>query len=172
MTVALPNRQGASIEALVIKKQLLTPDIVHLVLEYETQFSPLSFNLKRPDGLARSYSIANIQLPKNTPEFHIRRLPHGQFSSWVYDELEIGAQLAISEAQGSCHYLPQREEQPLMPTLWRKSIRDLSTFFIFHRLLKRLAVKTEIDSLPACWRLTDNRPPQMQSISSSLFVAR
>lgn len=42
MTVALPNRQGASIEALVIKKQLLTPDIVHLVLEYETQFSPLS----------------------------------------------------------------------------------------------------------------------------------
>ncbi|HEY8219679.1 MAG TPA: 2Fe-2S iron-sulfur cluster binding domain-containing protein, partial [Methylobacter sp.] len=28
MTVALPNQQGASIDAVVIKKQLLTPDIV------------------------------------------------------------------------------------------------------------------------------------------------
>jgi ferredoxin-NADP reductase len=32
----------------------------------------------------------------------------------VYDELEVGAQLTISEAQGSCHYLPGRAEQPLM----------------------------------------------------------
>ena len=117
MTVALPNRQGASIEAVVIKKQLLTPDIVHLVLEYKTQFNFFAgqfVNLKRPDGLTRSYSIANIPLSKNTLDFHIRRLPNGQFSSWVYDELEVGAQLTISEAQGSCHYLPGRAEQPLM----------------------------------------------------------
>jgi NAD(P)H-flavin reductase/ferredoxin len=117
MTVALPNQQGASIEAVVIKKQLLTPDIVHLVLEYKSQFNFFAgqfVNLKRSDGLTRSYSIANIPLPKNTLEFHIRRLPNGQFSSWVYDELEIGAQLNISEAQGSCHYLPGRAEQPLM----------------------------------------------------------
>ncbi|MGZ4969192.1 MAG: 2Fe-2S iron-sulfur cluster-binding protein [Methylobacter sp.] len=117
MTVALPNSQGASIEAVVIKKQLLTPDIVHLVLEYKSQFNFFAgqfVNLKRPDGLTRSYSIANIPLPKNTLEFHIRRLPNGQFSSWVYDELELGAQLTISEAQGSCHYLPGRAEQPLM----------------------------------------------------------
>ncbi|MGZ5057952.1 MAG: 2Fe-2S iron-sulfur cluster-binding protein [Methylobacter sp.] len=117
MTVALPNSQGASIEAVVIKKQLLTPDIVHLVLEYKSQFNFFAgqfVNLKRPDGLTRSYSIANIPLPKNTLEFHIRRLPNGQFSSWVYDELELGTQLSISEAQGSCHYLPGRAEQPLM----------------------------------------------------------
>lgn len=117
MIVALPNRQGASIEAVVIKKQLLTSDIVYLVLEYQTPFNFFAgqfVNLKRPDGLTRSYSIANIPLPKNTLEFHIRRLPNGQFSSWVYDELEVGAQLTISEAQGSCHYLPGRAEQPLM----------------------------------------------------------
>ncbi|MGZ4994426.1 MAG: 2Fe-2S iron-sulfur cluster-binding protein [Methylobacter sp.] len=117
MTVALPNSQGASIEAVVIKKQLLTSDIVHLVLEYKSQFNFFAgqfVNLKRPDGLTRSYSIANIPLPKNTLEFHIRRLPNGQFSSWVYDELELGTQLSISEAQGSCHYLPGRAEQPLM----------------------------------------------------------
>jgi len=117
MTVALPNQQCASIEAGVIKKQLLTPDIVQLVLEYQSPFNFFAgqfVNLKRPDGLTRSYSIANIPLAKNILEFHIRRLPNGQFSSWVYDELEVGAQLTISEAQGSCHYLPGRAEQPLM----------------------------------------------------------
>ena len=117
MTIALPNQQGASIEAIVIKKQLLTPDIVHLVLEYPTQFNFFAgqfVNLKRPDGLTRSYSIANIPHHEHILEFHIRRLPNGQFSSWVHDELELGASVTISEAQGSCHYLPGREEQPLM----------------------------------------------------------
>jgi len=117
MTVALPNQQGASVEAGVIKKRLLTPDIVQLVLEYQSPFNFFAgqfVNLKRPDGLTRSYSIANIPQHENVLEFHIRRLPNGQFSSWVYDELEVGAQLTISEAQGSCHYLPGRAEQPLM----------------------------------------------------------
>lgn len=117
MTVALPNQQGSSVEAVVVKKQRLTPDIVHLVLEYQAPFEFFAgqfVNLKRTDGLIRSYSIANIPHHKNTLEFHIRRLPNGQFSSWVYDELELGAQLSVSEAQGSCHYLPGRAEQPLL----------------------------------------------------------
>lgn len=117
MTVTLPNQQGASIEAVVTKKQFLTPDIVHLVLEYQSQFNFFAgqfVNLKRPDGLTRSYSIANIPQHENILEFHIRRLPNGQFSSWVHDELELGASVAVSEAQGSCHYLPGRAEQPLL----------------------------------------------------------
>jgi len=117
MTVVLPNQQGASIEAGVIKKQRLTPDIIRVVLEYQTPFNFFAgqfVNLKRADGLTRSYSIANIPQNDNILEFHIRRLPNGQFSSWVHDELEPGAQLTLSEAQGSCHYLSGRAEQPLM----------------------------------------------------------
>ena len=117
MTVALPNQQGASIEATVTQKQLLTPDIVHLVLEYQTQFNFFAgqfVNLTRSDGLTRSYSIANIPQHEKILEFHIRRLPNGQFSRWIYDELELDTQLTISEAQGFCHYLPGRAEQPLM----------------------------------------------------------
>lgn len=117
MCVALPNWEGALIEACVIKKQLLTPDIALLVVEYQSPFDFFAgqfVNLKRPDGLTRSYSIANIPHPKNTLEFHIRRLPKGQFSSWVHDELVLGDQLTLSSPQGSCHYLPGRAEQPLM----------------------------------------------------------
>jgi NAD(P)H-flavin reductase len=117
MTLVLPNQQGALIEVGVIKKQLLTPDIIQLVLEYQTPFNFIAgqfVNLKRTDGLTRSYSIANLPVSKSILEFHIRRLPNGQFSSWVHDELELGDQLAVSEAQGSCYYLPGRAEQPLM----------------------------------------------------------
>jgi len=117
MTIALPNQQGALIEAGVIKKQLLTPDIIQLVLEYPTPFNFFAgqfVNLKRPDGLTRSYSIANVPQQENILEFHIRRLPNGQFSNWVHDELELGDRLTLSAAQGSCHYLPGRAEQPLM----------------------------------------------------------
>ncbi|CAA9891504.1 NAD(P)H-flavin reductase [Candidatus Methylobacter favarea] len=117
MTVQMPNQQGIWIQANVVKKQWLSPDILRLVLEYETKFNFFVgqlINLKRPDGLIRSYSIANIPHHENILEFHIRRLPDGQFSTWAHDELEIGMELTISQAQGSCHYLPGRAEQPLL----------------------------------------------------------
>jgi NAD(P)H-flavin reductase/ferredoxin len=117
MTIHLPNQQGIWIQANVVKKHLLSPDILRLVLEYETEFNFFAgqfIKLKRPDGLIRSYSIANIPHHENILELHIRRLPDGQFSTWVHDELEIGMELKISQAQGSCHYLPGRAEQPLL----------------------------------------------------------
>lgn len=117
MTIATPDQQGTLIEAHVVKKQMLTPDIVRLVLEYKTGFNFYAgqfANLKRSDGLIRSYSIANIPQHENVLEFHIRRLPKGQFSTWVHDELNTGDTLTISEAQGSCHYLSGRTEQPLL----------------------------------------------------------
>ncbi|MFU8787438.1 MAG: 2Fe-2S iron-sulfur cluster-binding protein [Methylobacter sp.] len=117
MTVALPNQQSAAIEAVIIEKQTLTPDIMRLVLECQTPFTFFAgqfVNLKRLDGLTRSYSIANIPHPKNILEFHIRRLPNGQFSGWVHDGAALGERVILSEAQGACHYLPGRAEQPLM----------------------------------------------------------
>jgi NAD(P)H-flavin reductase/ferredoxin len=117
MTVALPDYQGALIEARVIQKQLLSPDILRLVLSYETGFTFFAgqfVNLQRQDGLTRSYSIANIPQQDNRLELHIRRLPNGQFSNWAHDEMETGTSLILSQAQGSCHYLPGRAEQPLV----------------------------------------------------------
>jgi NAD(P)H-flavin reductase len=117
MTIVMPNQQSSFIEASVTKKLLLTPDIIQLVLEYQTSidfFAGQFVNLKRHDGLTRSYSIANVPLAKNILEFHIRRLANGQFSTWVHDELELGCKISISAPQGSCHYLPGRAEQPLM----------------------------------------------------------
>ena len=117
MSVALPDQQRVLIEASVIRKQFLSADIVRVVLQYQGEFNFFAgqfINLQRPDGLMRSYSIANIPACDNTLEFHIRRLPNGQFSAWAYDELKTGTPLILSEAQGSCHYLPGKSEQPLL----------------------------------------------------------
>jgi NAD(P)H-flavin reductase len=117
MTIALPSHAGPVITAWVSEKENLSANIVRLVLVFDTEFSFLAgqfVNLKRPDGLTRSYSIANVPGQGKFLEFHIQRLPSGRFSTWVHDELQIGTQLAVSEAKGACHYLPGRTEQPLL----------------------------------------------------------
>ncbi len=117
MTVALPNTQTVSIKARVIEKHHLAADITRLVVQYDDDFEFYAgqfINLQRHDGLTRSYSIANRPEHGNRLEFHIRRLPNGQFSGWVCDDVELGTELALSEAQGSCYYIAGRAEQPLL----------------------------------------------------------
>ncbi len=117
MTVALPDHQGETINATVVEKQLLTKDIVRIVLEYDSYFDFFAgqfVNLQRDDGLTRSYSIASRPQPNNRLEFHIRRLPNGQFSTWAYDELTVGTILRLSEPQGSCYYLNSNKQQAML----------------------------------------------------------
>lgn len=118
MTVALPDQNNTRILARAVHKELLNEDIMRLVLQADSQlnfFAGQFINLQRPDdGLVRSYSIANVPQADNKIELHIRRMPNGQFSAWLHDELQPGMELTLSEAQGFCHYLPGRPEQPLL----------------------------------------------------------
>ena len=118
MTVALPDHEGSGIVAEVCEKESLNTDIMRLVLSYEHDFSFYAgqfVHLKRPDdGLTRSYSIANTPGKGNILEFHIKKLPNGQFSTWVHEELVVGEKLTVSEAKGACHYLPGKSDQPIL----------------------------------------------------------
>jgi NAD(P)H-flavin reductase len=117
MKVALAQYQGSNISARVAEKALMNREIMRLVLSFETDFNFIAgqfVNLERTDGLTRSYSIANTPNQGKKLEFHIRRLLNGQFSNWVHDELEIGNEITISDAKGSCHYLPGKSDQPLL----------------------------------------------------------
>jgi len=117
LTIALPNQIDSYVAATVTAKQNLNANTVLLVLEYH---EPLDFyagqfvNLKRTDGLVRSYSIANIARQNNQLEFHIRRLPGGRFSEWVFNDLQIGQEIAASKPKGHCFYLPDRKQQGLL----------------------------------------------------------
>ena len=70
--------------------------------------------LKRADGLTRSYSIANSRMHATHLTFHIRRLAGGRFSEWAHQELQVGDTIEVSDPQGLCYYLPERQDQGLL----------------------------------------------------------
>jgi len=118
MTISLADDANQFItKGTVIAKQQLSSDIIELKLECSNLFDFKAgqfVNLKKPDGISRSYSIANTPNKKNIIEFHIRSLPGGQFSEWAHNELDIGDQVPVSEAKGDCFYIPERQEQGLL----------------------------------------------------------
>jgi NAD(P)H-flavin reductase/ferredoxin len=117
MTIRLPKQSEFYTEGTVVVKGPLNRNTLLLVIAFQDafEFNAGQFvNLQRPDGLTRSYSIANIPQASNTLEFHIRRLPGGQFSAWLQDEIRVGDTIAVSEPRGHCFYLPDRREQGLL----------------------------------------------------------
>ena len=103
--------------AKVADKQVLNPETLLLTLHCQ---EPMDYyagqfvNLKRADGLMRSYSIANNRIHSHKLTFHIRRLSGGRFSEWAHNELDIGDSLAVSDPQGLCYYLPNQPEQNML----------------------------------------------------------
>jgi NAD(P)H-flavin reductase/ferredoxin len=117
MTIKLPDQSDFYRMGTVIDNTLLSRNTLLLVVAFEDAFEFKAgqfVNLQRDDGLTRSYSIANIPKQSNTLEFHIRRLPGGEFTSWLHDEVSVGDSIAVSEPRGHCFYLPERREQGLL----------------------------------------------------------
>jgi NAD(P)H-flavin reductase len=71
-------------------------------------------NLRRSDGLIRSYSLASV--PRQDPllELHVRRQDNGTMSSWLTGVAKPGDQIEFQGPNGSCFYVPGRPEQPLL----------------------------------------------------------
>ena len=117
MTISITPPADLFTEATVIGKELLNPET--LLLTVRTQ-QPLDYyagqfvNLKRKDGLVRSYSIANSRMHANKMTFHIRRLAGGRFSEWAHQELNVGDMISISDPQGLCYYLPNNPAQSML----------------------------------------------------------
>ena len=103
--------------AVIQSRELLAPDICRVILEPAT---PLYYhagqflNLRRSDGLCRSYSLASVPNLDRYLEFHIKRLPGGQMSNWAFNEMKDGENVDIQGPNGACFYLPGKPEQNLL----------------------------------------------------------
>ncbi len=117
MTIRLPEQSELYSEGKVVANEMLNRNTILLIVECRDilEYKAGQFvNLQRQDGLTRSYSIANTPQQSKTLEFHIRRLPGGQFSEWVHDQLKVGDTVAVSEPKGHCFYIPERKEQGIL----------------------------------------------------------
>ncbi len=117
LTLTLPNEADLFSRASVLAVEPLSENICRVVLEPAT---PLYYragqflNLRRADGLVRSYSLASVPHLDPHLELHVKRLPRGQMSNWIYDHLEPGDSLDIQGPNGSCFYLPNQTDQAML----------------------------------------------------------
>ncbi len=79
-------------------------DVTILQLELDTDVRPgRYFELSPVDKnwLGRSYSVANVPAHDGYVEFHIKKVPGGRFSEFVYNHVEIGDKLLAKGPFGS-----------------------------------------------------------------------
>lgn len=87
---------------------------VRLTLVEPVAIRPGQFvSLVRPDGLARSYSVASLPEEPEV-ELHVRRVPNGRMSRWLYDEATPGTWVEIGPPAGTCFYVQENPRQPLL----------------------------------------------------------
>lgn len=117
LTLRAPNDADLFGRARVVLSEPLGPTIHRLVLRPAT---PLYYhagqfmNLRRHDGLVRSYSLASVPRLQDTLEFHVKRLPRGQMSNWICDALTPGEELDIEGPNGACFYVAGQPEQSML----------------------------------------------------------
>lgn len=103
--------------AVVTGKELLAEDICRLTLEPATSLyyhAGQFINLRREDGLTRSYSLASLPAEDQGLELHVKRLPSGEMSNWIFDRLSIGDEIEFQGPLGMCHYTPEANEKNLL----------------------------------------------------------
>lgn len=117
LEVTLPDAKGLIYKSRVLEKFALSAEIVALRLErpedYE-YFSGQYLTLYKNETTGRSYSLASVPELHDYLELHIRRVPGGEVSNWVHDNLSVGQELNIGHAVGHCFYVSGHPNQPLL----------------------------------------------------------
>ena len=117
MVLATPDTAALYTRTKVKSVEDVNDNVIRLVLQAAT---PLYYhagqyaNLRRPDGLSRSYSMASVPFLDSGLEFHIRRMPGGRMSNWIADHLKVGHSIDLQGPNGSCYYLTDEIDKPLL----------------------------------------------------------
>ncbi len=107
---------SGTVAAELIEVAHLSESVVRLRLQPSEPFDyePGQYlSLRRADGLTRSYSLASTTL-EPWLELHIRRVADGRLSRWAYDEARVGDELAIRGPYGSCCYVADEPDAPVL----------------------------------------------------------
>jgi len=117
MALELDSNEQPFVAVNVISITSLNEETIELIIQHPSDFifHPGQFiNLRRQDGIIRSYSIANCKNTDNTLELHVRKLPDGDFSTWASDVLKAGDTIEMQGPFGDCFYIQDDPEQPLL----------------------------------------------------------
>lgn len=109
-TIYLKNPDTAECEqqAMITELTPLTHNVirVRLLVEHLENWIPGQYlNLMNPDGISRSYSIANIPVKEGYIELHIKLKDNGAMSKWFQKTATVDTLIHIRGPFGKCYYI-------------------------------------------------------------------
>ena len=123
LTLDLPSvRREAEIEVKTLPVRVetmrkLAPDVMELSLKLPASerlrfFAGQYLDILLKDGTRRGFSIANAPFNDKFLELHIRHIPNGKFTSYVFNEMQAKALLRIEAPLGTFYW--HESERPLI----------------------------------------------------------
>lgn len=109
MVLERPQEGALFGRAIIYRKQPLSKRIICLRLDPATQMyyhAGQFINLRSPDGIVRSYSIASVPYDDYCLEIHVKLVDGGKLSSWISNQLQEGDVVDFQGPYGSCYYFP------------------------------------------------------------------
>jgi len=117
--VSLPNSSFSKITAIISRMEWLNESVFGLWLRPTASYSYKAGQFLRlyKDGAQdtfRCYSLVSVPVVDAEIFLNIRRVPGGQLSNWICEDLSIGDQIAISESIGNSFYLGDKPNQNML----------------------------------------------------------
>ncbi len=115
--VILPGKADIKLAAQVSSIEFLNADILGIKIKPARSFRYRAgqfVNFYRDENTARCYSLASVPELDDELSLHVRKVPGGTMTSWIFDSLREGDAITISEASGECFYVPGKPEQGIL----------------------------------------------------------
>lgn len=110
------QESGPPVEGKIISQQRVSSSVVILKVQLDSalEYKAGQFvNVIREDQLCRSYSLASISNDQ-TIELHVRKVPQGVMSNWLYDTELQGQKITLSGPVGECYLTHEMENDDLL----------------------------------------------------------
>ena len=117
LKIKRPDDVAAYVAARVIALEPLAENIRRVFFEPAGPFEYRAgqfVNIRRQDGLARTYSLATVHGEEPYAGVDVKRMPGGRMSNWVFDALRPGTEIKIQGPSGVCYYPSGRPDQPMI----------------------------------------------------------
>lgn len=117
LEVTMPQGDQLSVPGTIAEVTRVSHNVARVLIEPHRQFDYKAgqfLSLVRHDGLVRSYSIASLPQRDRLVELHIRHIPGGRMSSWLFEDNAVASEVELRGPAGECFYLSDKDEPLLL----------------------------------------------------------
>lgn len=104
LKVSLPDTDLIKTHAVVSEIKKLSPNVVRIRLTGIETFKAGQFITIFKGNIGRSYSIASVPSIQDYIEIHVKHVPNGVVSPWLFSEIKVGDLLEVILPGGNCFY--------------------------------------------------------------------